>query len=314
MAKEINQSKLFFAFAAGKESVESTNQIKRFIGVAPVYVLAVNPTKKELEDIYGTTIEKEIEYVSQTDSRFDEGLKVDQVRIDFVVKTDPEKCDGIDMKTKVTFFLNKEYRYNKDKTKVQVINKYGETTWLTIEDAKNKVVPSNLSWFEPADFRPALVGEEELTHFIKTYLGVPNKSYRKNDGTIVEIENKSDAEARLDCFADYFKGNFKELKDIINLQPNNRVKCLFGVRNVENKMYQAVYTQKFLKLNASNYDVLAKDLADKKAAGSYPTTEFEICNLKEYVVNATNFAETKTEVNNPFGGDTESPWGMQSPF
>ena len=46
----------FMAFANGKESTEGAS-IKRYIGVAPVYVLAVNPTKAELEQIYDTTLE-----------------------------------------------------------------------------------------------------------------------------------------------------------------------------------------------------------------------------------------------------------------
>ena len=46
-------NKLFMAFATGKESTES-NGVKRYIGVAPVFVLAVNPSKAELEKLYDT--------------------------------------------------------------------------------------------------------------------------------------------------------------------------------------------------------------------------------------------------------------------
>ena len=42
---------MFMAFAKGKESVEAA-PVKRYIGVAPVTVLAVNPTKAELEKIF----------------------------------------------------------------------------------------------------------------------------------------------------------------------------------------------------------------------------------------------------------------------
>ncbi len=51
---EIN-GRAFMAFASGKESTEG-NEIKKYTGIAPVYVLAVNPNKEELESIYGTTI------------------------------------------------------------------------------------------------------------------------------------------------------------------------------------------------------------------------------------------------------------------
>ena len=149
----------FMAFASGKSS--EVTEVKRYIGVAPVYAIAVNPNKKQLEEIYNTTVENEPSYISENED------KVKQVRIDFITKTDPEKCNGIEITPRVTFFISNEVRYNRDKTKVQVINKYGETTWLPVEDAKAGRVPESLSWFEPADFRPAYVGEEELTGFIR---------------------------------------------------------------------------------------------------------------------------------------------------
>ena len=115
---------MFMAFAKGKESVEAA-PVKRYIGVAPVTVLAVNPTKAELEKIYGITLENTPEYLSTVEVN---GKKVKQVRLDFIVKTVAEKCNEIDFISKVSFFINDSVRYNKDNTKIQVINKYGETT------------------------------------------------------------------------------------------------------------------------------------------------------------------------------------------
>lgn len=303
-------NKLFMAFATGKESTEGS-VVKRYIGVGPVFVLGVNPNKVELEKLYGIELENAPEYLTETEIG-QEGakVKVPQVRIDFIVQTDPEKCGGIDMKTKVSFFLAKEVRYNRDGTKVQVINKYGETTWLPIENAKAGTVPESLSWFEPADFRPALIGEEELTGFIKAYLNIPNKSYRKKNGEVVEIPNKADAEARLDKVQDYFKGDFSELRNVIALQPKNKVKCMFGVRTTdEGKQYQAVYTQKFLKNNVTDYSKLDEEIQERKANGAYPSTEFSVCDLKEYVVESTSFDNAAGDM--PFDAPSEgapSPW------
>lgn len=304
-------NKTFMAFAAGKESTEGV-AVKRYIGVAPVYVLAVNPNKAELEKLYDTELENAPEYIGEAEvGQEGNKHKVPQVRLDFIVQADSEKCNGIDMKTKVPFFIKKEVRYNKDETKIQVINKYGETTWLPIENAKNGTVPENLSWFEAADFRPAFIGEEELTAFIKAYLNIPNKSYRKKDGTVVELKDKSEAEARLDKITDYFKGDFSELRNVLALQPKNKVKCMFGVRTTdENKQYQAVYTQKFLKNNVTDYSKLDEELQERKANGAYPDTEFSICDLKEYSVEATEFATT-TEDDGDFpsaSNESSSPW------
>lgn len=300
-------NKLFMAFAKGNESVEAA-PISRYIGVAPVFILAVNPTKEELEKLYDTELEKAPEYISETEVG-PEGnkYKVPQVRLDFIVRTDAEKCNGIDMKTKVSFFITKEVRYNRDRTKVQVINKYGETTWLPIENAKAGTVPENLSWFEPAEFRPAYIGEEELTNFIKKYLVIPNKSYRNKNGEVIELKDKTEAEARLDKIEDYFKGNVSELKAIINLQPNNKVKCMFGVRTTDdNKQYQAVFTQEFATNRTTDYSKIDKVLQERKSAGAYQSTEFSICELKEYKVESTSFSEPVDEM--PFGETPTSPW------
>ena len=262
-------NKIFMAFATGSESTEG-NVVKKYTGVGSVSVLAVNPDKETLEKLYNTTINDGPSYLSEVEVG-PEGDKhtVPQVRIDFIVQTDPKKCNGIDMKTKIPFFITREVRYNRDRSKVQVINKYGETTWLPIENAKSGTIPSNLNWFEPADFRPAYIGEEDLTGFLKAYLNIPNKSYRKASGEVVEIPNKADAEARLDKIDNYFKGDYSELREAISLQPKNRVKGLFGVRTTEDgKQYQAVYTQKFLKNSVTDYSRLDAELQERKAAGA----------------------------------------------
>lgn len=295
-----NTNYLFMAFASGRETTDS-QEIKRYIGVAPVFVLAVNPTKDELEKIYNNTSDNAPEYLSKTEVN---GREVEQVRIDFIVQTNTERSNGIDLKAKLSFFLTNMPKYNRDGSKVQVINKYGETTWLSIEDAKNKVIPSNLSWFEAADIRPAYIGEAELTIFIKKYLNIPNKSYRKSNGELVELENKADAEARLDCISNYFKGDFSELKTIASLLPNNEIKCMFGVRTTDDgKMYQAVYSHEFVKNNVTDYSKLDEDLQNRKQNGAYPTTEFSICDLKEYTVESTTFTPNDQEMPN-----MTSPW------
>lgn len=295
------------AISKGRESVETV--VKRYIGVAPVYVLAVNPNKAELEKIYNVSIENEPEYLGEAE--LSDGTKVPQVRIDFIVRTDPDKC-GIEMTTKIPFYIRKSARTNKEGTKVQVINKYGETAWPTIEEAKAGKMPENLSWFEPADIRPAFVGEEDLTKFIKAYLNIPNKSYRNKDGKVIELQDKSEAEVRLDHIPDYFTGDFSELKTVVTLQPKNKVKCMFGVRTTdEGKQYQAVYTQRFLKNGVNDYSLLDAEYQERKSNGGYPNTEFMICDLKEYMVEATDFSANDESTDLPFDTPSDSatsPW------
>lgn len=299
--------KTFMAFSSGRESTES-GEIKRYIGVAPVFVLAVNPNKVELEKLYNTTIENTPEYINEVEVGEDKH-KVQNVRLDFIVKSDPDKCNGIELLSKVAFFIRKEYRFNRDKSKVQVIDKYGRTAWVTIEQAKKNEIPvykngpANLD----KDYRPAFYGEAELTDFIKAYLNIPNVM-RYANGSWFMVDKPEDCEARLEHIADYFKGDFKELRDVISLQPNNKVKVMFGVRTTDdNKLYQAVYTQMFLRNNVNDYSRLDKDLQERKASGAYPTTEFNACELKEYIVEATDFSNTSSNDDLP-EDDSSSPW------
>lgn len=289
------------AIGKGKESVEA-QIFSKYVGVASCFVLAVNPDKKKLEELYQTTLDKDPEYIKKKEG------EQDAVIINFIVKTDDANYPA--MTTKVSFYLRNEGRFNKDKTKVQVIDKYGRTCWVGIEDAKNRVIPmyANGPANIDADYRPCFYGEENLTNFIKTWLNIPNvMSYI--DGKWVENPdvNPEDCECRLDNIKEYFKGNFKELQGIISLLPNNKIKILFGVKNTsDNKQYQDCFIDMFLKPSITSYDRLEKVLTERKNNGGYADTEFEVCDLKEYKLEPSDLnekGEIKTEKS-----DDDLPW------
>lgn len=311
MSKKLN--KVFMAFATGKESTEG-GSVKRYIGIGSVHVLAINPTKEELSKLYnGANIDNEPEYLGTAEVG-PEGnkKKVNQVRLDFIIKSDPEKCDGIETTTKATFFLRQDYRFNKDQTKVQIIDKYGRTAWATPEQVKGKLIPQYANG--PAnidvDYRPAYIGEAELTEFMKVYINIPNPmNYIKGAWVDKSPSEKADAEARLDGIEAYFKGDLKELKRIISYQPKNKVKALFGVKTTsEGKEYQTVYTQMFLRSNSTDYSKLAKEIQDRRDNGAFADTEFQMCEIKEHTIEATDFS-TSTDV----AGDAD-PFAAASPW
>lgn len=295
----MNKNFSFMAFSAGKESTEG-GVIKRYIGVAPVTIAAVNPTKERLEEIYGTTLDKAPEYTGVQEI---EGKQVPYARVDFIVKTVADKCDGIDMTTRISYFVRKEYRFNRDHTKVQVIDKYGRTAWVTKEQATNHEIPmySNGPANLDKDYRPCYHGEEDLTNFIKAYLVIPNVQ-RYVDGKWIMVDNPSECEARLSEVEKLFDGNFKEIQEIISYQPNNKVKVLFGVRTTDDgKQYQAAYTQMVLTNSTSNYSRLDADVKERKNAGAYSNTEFEVVPLKEYTVDATPIEDMPADTKAPTG-------------
>ena len=305
-----NKNFSFMAFGKAQVSKEAT-EIKRYTGVGSVFVVGVNPSKAELEKLYDRELDKDPEYLTEKDG-------VTSARIDFIIKTDPTaKCsNGIELLTKFSMFIRNEYRFNKDKTKVQVIDKYGRTAWVTKEQAKNHEIPvyKNGPANIDKDYRPAYVGEEDITNFLKLFLGISNvEKWVKNEATgrrevVGLVDNPQDCECRLENIEDYFKGKFNEIKGAINLMPNNKIKVLFGVRTTdEGKQYQDVYTRKFLSNAVSVYDKLAEDVQSNKDNGAYPNTEFVIADLQEYTVQATNFNNTNNNNGDmPFDEETSA--------
>ena len=295
----MNKNNVFFAFGKAVESKE-TSEIKRYVGVAPVQIVAINPTKTELESIYNTTLEKEPEYLGSMERN---GKNVPHIRIDFIVKTNPEKSNGIEMTTKMAFFVRKAFMTNKDNTKVKVIDKYGRTAWVTQDEFKNKLVPQYANGPARIDsgYRALYMGEEELLKFVKNYLGV--------DGTWRMRANPQDYEAGFNDIEKWFGGDISEIKSAIAMMPNNYVKVLFGVRHTdEGREYQDVFTRETLKYNARKNTSIERALKEAKDNGAYPNSDFEVCDLKEYNPTPTNLATPAVSDDDLPFGDENSPW------
>ena len=298
------------AFSNGKKTTEG-GEFKRYIGVMSAHVLAVNPDMAELSKIYGRDFDNEPEYTGQKDVN---GKNVEFARIDFILKND-ETLNSIDFTTKITFFLRNEYRFNSpdaEVRKVQVIDRYGRTAWVTKEECKAHAVPQYKSGPAniDADYRPAYMGEEELTEFIKNYLNIPNVTrYNKSTGVWSMVSNPEDSEARLDNIVNYFKGDFTELRNIIARQPENKIKVLVGVRTTDDgKQYQDVYTRMTLRNGVRDYGRLAKDVEERKNAGGFQSTEFMCVDLMEYNPAPTNFSAANPSGNEGSEDVGDMPW------
>lgn len=302
-----NKSVAMMAFASGSESKDRVRKL--YIGVAPVFIVGVNPNKAEYEKLFNRTLDDAPVYIGEGEVGPEgDRVKVPQIKIDFIVKTDAEKC-GVELTDRITFFLSKAMNFNRDRSKVEVINKYGESTYLPIACVEGtEPIPDNMKWYDTSGMRPTYIGEADLTAFIKAFLNIPSKSYRKGN-EVVFIKNLADAEAKLDKIESYFRGDISELKSVIGLQPNNRVKAMFGVRTTDdNNQYQAVYTKKFLKNMVNDYSKLDEDLQARKNAGAYPSVEFLAEPIKEYTVESTDFS---SPANDPLGAKSapaNAPW------
>ena len=307
--KKINFSKSFLAIGKTQQSTEA-QEFKRYVGVGSTYVKGVQPTKKEIDEFFGFESQAEPEYVK-------DGENGKEAHITFLLQTDPETCNGIELKSRAMFTLRATPAYNRDQTKVQVIDQYGNYTWVDTEDAKaGKAITHNGN---PAKidtkYRMACVGECDLVAFLKKYLCVPD-AFNYVNGTWVKKEDADDYKFVLENIKDYFKGDFKELKGALELQPNNKVKLLYGVRtNDEGKQYQAVCTRGELILpNAASANALTKlekDLVNAKQNGAYQNTDYRVCELQEWDVKPTNLdkpADTTGDM--PFDVPSSDNGGM----
>lgn len=295
----------FLSIGKTQESTDA-QEFKRYVGVASSNVLAVNPTKEKLDELRGFESQNEPEYIK-------DGENGKEAHINFIVKTVPDANNGIEIVNTLMFTLRATPDYNKDQTKVRVIDGYGNSTWANTEDAKagKKLLSQEGNELKiDSAYRMACVGEADLVSFLKKYLGVPD-AFDYVNGSWVKGPKAEDGKFALEHIKDYFKGDFSELREAIALQPNNKIKLLYGVRTTDdNKQYQVIASRDRLILpnyaGSKSLTKLETELANIKANGGYPTTEFKVQELQEYTVNATDvnaLGETSTTEN-----DEVMPW------
>ena len=293
------------AFGQGKVSGEGASNFKKYVGVASVKVLAVNPTMEEWNKVTGGNMQKEPEYISTNN----EGVK--QAKITLLVQTDPKKTVGdIDTIIPVTFWFRKLPVQGSQSGKYQIIDKYGRTAWATEEEVKNKTIPqyANGPANIDADYRRVVAGEEAFTNFLKAHLNIPAVSYTDKNGNVVKHPNPSECEARLDNIMKIFDGDFKEIKTILGYQKDNYSKMLFGVKTTEDgKEFQDVFMECFLTNGNPNNAKFAKVLKDFINGGRQaynntyfgelnPNGELIVSELKERVLTPSTFTESDSTI------------------
>ena len=313
----------FMAIAKGRESKEV--EVKRYIGTAAVGVEAVNPNKKKLESIYGSTsLDKDPVYTGTTTVKNYKGedTTVPSARVNLILKVDKDnkRNSGIEAIIPVSIFLAKEYSYStKDGiTKVKVIDPYGRTSWVTSEELKAGTVPTfeikrgpnagkQMKARLAPGYRRCYIGEDTLVQFIINYLNIPAPdTYDESTGqyNLKSTAELEDSECMLEHINSYFEGNFKELEQVFDFQKNNRILVNFGIRTQKDgNQYQCAYTQFTGKLGYTKYnDALADKLKEDAQYGRHPSEEYQACNIKEYKLESSSYNEPAAPSVDPFAG------------
>jgi hypothetical protein len=299
------------AIAKGKTTTATT--FNRYIGYAPVQVIAVNPTQKELEEIFGRE-SREVSYTGNIDI---DGKSVATSTIDIVVKTtDSVKDDNgkpLNLIGHIRISLQDRPSVSGRTGKVQVLDLYNRTNWVTTEECKNHIIPDYVGAYGlDKDYRQMFVHEDYITNFIQKFLGIPNVQ-KWNNGTVVGyIDNPSEAESRLDVsdIRNTFKGDFSKIKEYINYQPDNVIVVFFGIRTGEDgRQYQVIYSRDFVRSSNTENErkKVYNNLQNSQQNGALPNTEFANVPLKVYEVTPTDFSSSTvpSEEEAPFA---DSSW------
>lgn len=203
---------------------ESQFDDSKYVGLAEVEVIAINPNIEEYKELLGIELKedsKAAEYLGESK----DGNQT--VRIDLWVQRKVK--DGKFKKDKITFFLEDKARENKDGTKTQYINTLGSCSWASD--------PNDLpEWFAKREYRVAYNGEEDLYNCLRTWLG--NLDYRDAE-TVLQLEWKQ-----------LMKGNVRDLKAEIGGEYATKFVALYTVKTVDKdgevKEYQSIYNKAFL--------------------------------------------------------------------
>lgn len=272
-------------FGKGQEISEGGSR-KLFTGVENFKVVAVNPTKAELEVIYGRELNYDPEYTGTTTVSDGDGEReVKQIRLDFYLSNE-DSTNPIN--TKASFYVADTYHKAQTGT-VKVINDFGRTTWMAKEDITAGAPPSNMQWYSMSGVKVAKRGEEEVIDFLVNLLNLPFD--------LSKLDDKSDAYAKIskDEWKAIFSGDVTIFKDVI-ASTNNKIGVVLGVKTkTDGGQSQTIFSRKTLRQyslhskKADRFKWVLKDINDAKANGAFGNVEFgpEDLVLREHTVKPT---------------------------
>lgn len=299
----------FMAVGKGHESKEFTREF--FKGVGAVNILAVNPTREEQNKILNSDRTEPIEYVGSAtvQDALGNDVEVPQVRITFIVRTDPKiACNnGITTTQLVTFFITKARWWNKAHTKFQVIDRYGRTAWVTQEEYEAYKIPTYIvksgehagetrEMSICSDYRPAYRGEDELMSNVKAFLVIDRPDPWNPKTERYEMSKDpaylDDCQCLFESWDEIFKGNVTEIRNALMGAPQQAYKLMFGVRTKsDGTQSQVFYTRRPLTLSTMKYDTLNKDLMSDMVNNLHTDTVYKAGPLEKYTLEPTDYSQ-----------------------
>ena len=204
------------------EEVVAGGGITLYTGIAPVSVVAVNPSLDELSDL-GINLRNEPEYKVTLNEE-------DYNKLVFWLKSD---VPGLSFTTRFEILMQSKHRASKDGSKFMWANNIGQTTW-------SADVPAYDWWKNKDKTRKAYVGEDTLINFTKAWANVA-----------------AGGEISFDTIDAIAQGDVQELQEYVKVLSANKLRVLVGVKDGK---YQAVYNRHFGRLKPMRDDMFIKAL------------------------------------------------------
>ena len=279
--------------ATKNSSSENYVETKKYLGVASINVLAVNPNNNALR-MYGWQIPEDAEepkYVTTNN----EGKKSARVRfLAQIQDLDDKPVISLD------FWIRPDIQFNKDQTKCQVIDSFGRTAYATKTEVQSHSIPqySNGPAQIASDYKPAHVGEEALVAFLMKYLNVtPLQMFSRTTNQWTPTKNPG--RLTIDNWSNLCNGNVSEIEGYIRLQKENRVKVILGIRTTDdNKNYQTFLSSMFIS-NGARVDITTGEYSSARKAidrwAEYHSgSSFSAAPVKEWSQSATEVVDNSS--------------------
>jgi hypothetical protein len=290
--------------AFGKE-VEITEgaEIKLYTGVENFKVVALNPSKEEMEEMYGREINFTPDYIGEVEVEDTDGKrKVKQIRLDFFLANEDESIT-----TKLQFYVS-DTHHRSTTGKFKCINSFGADIWLEKDAVDEQILPDNLQWYNADGVKIARRGEVELISFLVNFLNLPYD--------LSKVSDVSDAYAKIDD-TEWKKminnGNVDLLRKIVG-STNNKIGVLLGVKtNTEGKLRQTTLNRTTFRQfvlsskKATKYKYALKDLDSAKANGALGNVDFggDSLLLQEHTLEKTVISDENTSQTDIFATSDE---------
>lgn len=288
---------------ANESKVPSASElidIKKWVGVASVNIVAINPNNAKLRS-FGWEIAEGAEEPEYVYTKERDGKMVRSARVRFLVQIQDFKEKPV---VPMDFWISPDYIISTDGSKGKIIDSYGRTAWATKEEIKARKIPryssgeANIS----SDYTLCHRGQEELISFLMKYLNVsPYQIFdrKKNDYVV----NTNPGKLTIDDWDKLCEGDVTELVQYIALQPKNCVKVIFGVQlSDENRAIQVFLRSRFI----------GNGLAPDKGTGDYPAAQKAIDKWVEEQLRAEERNPNYVMPNVTFAAVPVKEWSLEA--